>query len=180
MARKPTKVVLDLNALEKLTGASLKQYVDKHTKTVNKVLKEKPIKKNTAKYLSFKYAYERIDLAMSKKFYLEAAMIEESIISDRLQSFLAGKSVIKIKKNHYFSLGDLIKKSKGLLNDDLVTKLQKWKDDRNIVAHQIAKSDPGEPTISIKDYLIRAKETAEIGLLLCRSLTKSTKPANKR
>ena len=67
MARKPTKVVLDLNALEKLTGAFLKHYVDKHTKTVNKVLKEKLIKKNTAKYLSFKYAYEKIDLAISKK-----------------------------------------------------------------------------------------------------------------
>ena len=173
MARKLTKVVLDINTLEKLTGTSINQYVNKHTKMVNEFIKEKPIKKNTAKYLSFKYAYERIDLAISKKFYLEAAMIQESIISDRLQSFLSGKKVIKIKKDQYLSLGYLINKTKDILNDDLVLKLMKWKNDRNFIAHQIVKSDPGEPTIPIEEYLAKAKETAETGLLLCRSLTKS-------
>jgi len=173
MARKLTKVVLDINTLEKLTGTSINQYVNKHTKMVNEFIKEKPIKKNTVKYLSFKYAYERINLAISKKFYLEAAMIQESIISDRLQPFLSGKKVIKIKKDQYLSLGYLIKKTKDILNDNLVLKLMKWKNDRNFIAHQIVKLDPVEPTIPIEEYLAKAKETAETRLLLCRSLTKS-------
>jgi len=83
MARNLTKLVLDIGTLEKLSGTPLKQHIDEHTKLVNEVIKEKPITKNTAKYLFFKYSYERIDLAISKKFYLEVAMIEENIKSSK-------------------------------------------------------------------------------------------------
>lgn len=43
---------------------------------------------NGAKYLSYREAWARIKLARRQGFFLEAVTIEESIISDRLLSFL--------------------------------------------------------------------------------------------
>jgi len=41
---------------------------------------------NKNKYLSFKYAHDRLKTAIDNGYFLEAVMIEESIISDRLHS----------------------------------------------------------------------------------------------
>ena len=41
---------------------------------------------NTAKYLSYKYAFERMKTAVARGFHLEAVVIAESVISDRLHS----------------------------------------------------------------------------------------------
>ncbi len=43
---------------------------------------------NVAKYLSYREAWARIKLARRQGFFLEAVTIDESIISDRLLSFL--------------------------------------------------------------------------------------------
>lgn len=44
--------------------------------------------KNYTKYESHKYAFDQIDLAIEKGLFLEAITIEESILADRLISFL--------------------------------------------------------------------------------------------
>ena len=45
--------------------------------------------RNTAKYESYTEAWRRIKAAQEKEFFLEAIVIEESIISDRLVSYLS-------------------------------------------------------------------------------------------
>lgn len=45
------------------------------------------MKKNLQKYLSYKEAWTRINKAIKAKYFLEAIVIEESIMSDRLISF---------------------------------------------------------------------------------------------
>jgi len=45
-------------------------------------------RKNKRKYQSYRFAFERIDEAIAKEFFLEAIMIAESIISERLLSYL--------------------------------------------------------------------------------------------
>lgn len=46
------------------------------------------IKGNAAKFWSYREAWTRIKQAQEQGFYLEAVTIEESIISDRLMSYL--------------------------------------------------------------------------------------------
>ncbi len=48
--------------------------------------------KNTAKYLSYEEAWRRIDSAKAGGFFFEVVTICESIISDRLLSFVKGVS----------------------------------------------------------------------------------------
>jgi len=58
----------------------------------------KLVKGNVKKYQSYTYANSKIKLAIVKKFYIEAIAIEESIISDRLISFLTAVSPTKKRK----------------------------------------------------------------------------------
>lgn len=44
--------------------------------------------KNMTKYESYKFAFDRIEEALNENFPFEAIVLEESIITDRLQSFL--------------------------------------------------------------------------------------------
>jgi len=53
------------------------------------------IRGNVAKYLSYREAWSRIKTAQEHGFYLEAVTLEESIIADRLISYLVGVKAIK-------------------------------------------------------------------------------------
>jgi hypothetical protein len=143
--------------------------------------------KNLSKGDSFTYAYKRINHAIDQEFYLEAVTLCESIISDRLYSFIKYKKSIqnnnKILQNknsrHIKQLGSLkslIDNAKKLNSLEITTKdgidffdaLDQWRSVRNKCIHSVAKSEPGEPTISVEDFKKIAKSTALDGKYLAR------------
>ena len=57
------------------------------------------IQGNAAKYFSYREAWTRIIKSQEQGFYLEAVTIEESIITDRLISYLVGIQAIERSEN---------------------------------------------------------------------------------
>jgi hypothetical protein len=124
--------------------------------------------KNVTKYLSYKYAFERMKEAIEKEFFLEAIMLAESIIADRLLSYLQ-----ESRQETHLCL--LIQKWKQLDNQvewkeriNLIDDVENWRKHRNFCAHQVVKSLPGEPTTSLEDFRIIAENCALEGLILAR------------
>ena len=138
---------------------------------------------NHPKYESYKEAWERISAARQARFFLEAIAIEESIIADRLISYLsrpeANKQIAKDKKGQWPGLGQLITAldnefpEKLTVGDfkDIVQNLYDWKDDRNRAIHAFVKSDPGIPTVDIQKFLLMADKAAEQGATLARAIS---------
>lgn len=145
---------------------------------------------NTTKYESYVEAWRRIKAATEVGFYLEAIAIQESIIFDRLRSFVEHTSGIEIKDKTPFSV--LIAQLETVLNKDakkerrwnndkeLVERLRKWGDRRNRAVHRIVRSKPGTPTQPIDEFLTKAQETAEQGSVLAREVSDWFREQKKR
>jgi hypothetical protein len=58
------------------------------------IISQNSITGNVVKYLSYREAWTRIKQAQEQGFYLEAVTLEESIITDRLISYLVGVGAI--------------------------------------------------------------------------------------
>ena len=135
--------------------------------------------KNTPKYLSYTKAWERINAAIEAGFNLEAITIEESIISDRLLSYVLGvapNSKIKAKSG----LAELIvhwRKHAGATlikpdGTDLGKATDVWRNKRNTAVHGLVKSAPGgSPQIQPDDFFELARQTAEEGKALAQQYT---------
>jgi hypothetical protein len=133
--------------------------------------------KNTPKHLSYTKAWERINSALEASFHLEAITIEESIISDRLLSYVLG--VAPNSKVHTKSgLGELIsqwRKHAGaslMKSDgkDLGKAADAWRIKRNTAVHELVKSSPGTPTMQPNDFFELARQAAEEGKVLAREI----------
>ncbi|MEZ5436377.1 MAG: hypothetical protein R3E67_07680 [Pseudomonadales bacterium] len=134
--------------------------------------------KNTNKYLSYTAAWARIKQANEQGFHFEAVTICESIISDRLLSYLAGtKPGYKPKKKTSF--GKLIAEwgksdPAGLPAPDkdglsLPEAVDLWRGERNKVVHGLVKSEP-ESQRKMQDFLALAEKTAKEGASLARKV----------
>lgn len=132
---------------------------------------------NKSKYLSYKKAWEQISSALQQGFYLEAVTIEESIISDRLLSYILGvapKTKIGLKSG----LGELISHWRKLSGTSLIESngsdlgeiTNAWRDKRNIAVHGLVKSLPGASPTSPEDFLELARLAAEEGQALARKV----------
>lgn len=129
--------------------------------------------KNTPKGASFTYAFRRINESINAGYYLEAVTLAESIISDRLLSFVKvhKKSVnVKTPFHQLIQLGAKhnktpIKTKKGI---DLFVALDIWRDERNTCIHSASKSEPGSPTIDVDDFLNITEKCAKDGKVLAR------------
>jgi Arc/MetJ-type ribon-helix-helix transcriptional regulator len=145
----------------------------------------KEISGNANKYESYREAWSRIKQAQENQFFLEAITIQESIISDRLISFLASSNakniLTKDKRGRWPSFGNLIQrwasefpkgvpygKSPDQIN--LIAVVDQWRNNRNDAIHAIVKSEPGEPTQGIDLFLKTAKEVAERGERLAKEV----------
>ena len=138
---------------------------------------------NRSKYNSYKEAWERIAASRYAGFFLEAIAIEESIIADRLSSYLSRpynpNRISKNKKGWWPTLADLndaleIEFPSGLSIgdiDDVVSALKAWKNERNTAVHAIVKSDPGKPTIDVQEFRRLAEEAATQGARLARAIS---------
>ena len=133
--------------------------------------------KNAQKFLSYTKAWERINSAIEAGFHLEAITIEESIISDRLLSYVLG--VTPNSKIHKRSgLGELIshwRKHAGasLLNSDgsdLGKTTDEWRRKRNTAVHGLVKSSPGSPSMAPDDFFELARQAAQEGKNLAREI----------
>jgi uncharacterized short protein YbdD (DUF466 family) len=137
---------------------------------------------NVEKYLSYSEAWSRIDKAREQGFYLEAVTIEESIICDRLISYLVEVGAIDRKSDlhEYPSFYGLIQKwresTSGSVSQnnfsDLIGEVDDWRDQRNYLIHSMVKSHPGTPTDRIEDFLNEAQEAADKGKKLARAVDK--------
>jgi len=147
--------------------------------------KSRPIKRdwasgNEAKFLSYREAWARIRLATKMRFYLEAVTIEESIISDRMLSFLekscgvvlGGHSLNKTSKEWIkHSMNRVGAKSESAVEAEAIfTKLNSWRELRNKVVHGIVKSKVSSHEDHIDNFLDAAAVAAAEGEKIARSV----------
>jgi hypothetical protein len=136
---------------------------------------------NFEKQNSYKVAWERMDQAIDQGFFLEAVAIQESMIFDRLRSFLVFYEqaeidnrvpLKKIVRRWQDALNRMVKDDRAFSFDgNLVLNTIAWVDDRNAVIHTIVRSQPGQPTREIVDFLVHAEETARAGKIIARSIS---------
>ena len=111
--------------------------------------------------------------AVARGFHLEAVVIAESVISDRLHS-ATGTGEDRVKKNGdvmFVPLADLIDRARRRgLEPGTVEDLHIWRKARNRVAHAVARSRPGEPTMAVDDFRALAKQTALEGIELANRI----------
>lgn len=135
--------------------------------------------KNMSKWRSYQLAYKHIGEAIGQGFYIEALALEESIISDRLDSAVKGKgletsgkpillgTLVKLVRKHpgeFQGLHDHLAK-KGLTFDDV----DAWREERNKFIHNIAHGLPQQKTpVTAEEYTARGTAAAERGLKLAR------------
>jgi hypothetical protein len=133
---------------------------------------------NRAKYLSYAEAWRRIKEAMDGGFYFEVVTLCESILSDRLLSYVQGvhpSSKITVKT----PFAKLIKEWRALAarklpqhgERDLGAAVDDWRIERNTVVHGLTKSAPGAPTAAVLPFLQRAEQTAKDGVSLARAVS---------
>lgn len=122
---------------------------------------------DSVKHMSYRYAFARMKESLARSFYLECVMIAESIISDRLLSATSSTEVKRVNQPRFVSLATLIGRAKGAgVPAELVARIDSWRACRNEVAHAVARSEPGRPTMPVKEFLALAKRTASEGVIL--------------
>ena len=131
--------------------------------------------KNEAKYLSYKAAWERIKSANEAGYYLESVALCESIMSDRLISYITGVSGKSLSLTTPFAT--IIKEWKKYSDPfswgaykDLPDAVDAWRKKRNDVVHGFVKSNPGTPTERVESVLDGAKDAAVEGCSLARAV----------
>ena len=125
---------------------------------------------------TFKRVLGRYKDAMDKAFYLEAITLMESLISDRLESYMSRN----IADNDY-SFSTLERLIRGLRRIETtsmpVDSIEAWKQQRNILLHEMAKIEEGNYEPFDVKYK-RAKQCAEDGLELFRVIDKICRKSN--
>jgi hypothetical protein len=134
--------------------------------------------KNAPKYQSYREAWRRIDSAMAGGFFFEAVTICESIISDRLLSFVRGVTQANdIGTNTNFSrLISLWRENVKIQSqesslDGLIDKVDCWRKERNKMVHGFVKSLPGTATMPVDEFLADARKAADEGIKLARAVS---------
>jgi hypothetical protein len=134
--------------------------------------------KNAPKYQSYKEAWRRIDSAMAGGFFFEVVTICESIISDRLLSFVRGVTQANdIGTNTNFS--QLIRlwrenvqiQSPESSLEELIDRVDRWRKERNKMVHGFVKSLPGTATMPVNQFLADAQKAADEGMKLARMVS---------
>jgi hypothetical protein len=114
---------------------------------------------NTKKFLSYREAWARIRLSIDTGFFFEAVTLEESVISDRLISFLRDCGETFPKKNYSFSeLIKLWRKYEPSPIDfrnvnDLQQAVDRWRERRNDVVHGIVKERHSRLSLTIRSRI---------------------------
>lgn len=137
---------------------------------------------NTEKHSSYTAAWSRMSAAIEHEFFLEAVAIQESMMFDRIRSFL--EYVVQDEVKDETPFGRVVRRWEAELNadskrqpsrwesdGDLPKRVLDWIDARNVVVHKMVRSRPGTPTMPIDQFLVLAKSAAEGGSILCREVS---------
>lgn len=132
---------------------------------------------NPAKGMSYAEAWRRIKAAREGGHHFEAVTICESILSDRLLSYVAGvKPATKLHTHSPFS--KLIAEWRALAGQQLVDgaadlgkEVDAWRVARNVIVHGLVKAAPGAATEPVDSFLERAAEAAREGERLARKVS---------
>jgi hypothetical protein len=142
------------------------------------------------KYYSYREAWARIKMAQSNGFYFEAVTLEESIISDRLISYLVNIGAIKraptIEKYPHF--GELIRvwtiHTAAPIAEGAYSHLQAavddWRIRRNKVVHGMVKSHPDSEPDDVESFLEEARRAAQEGERIASAVCEWHKKTKKR
>lgn len=140
-------------------------------------MSQKSTKGNHAKYLSYKLAHGRMKGAVEAGFPLEAVAIAESLITDRLLSFINFHGADFDPERS--TLGGVAQKAAKICRETtkdpqgeaLASKAEIWAKDRNSVLHAIAKSGQGVgPKIAAYEFVEHAHAVAVRGLELVKDV----------
>lgn len=116
-------------------------------------------------------AQRALKVALQNHGWLEAIAIEESIISDKIESYIA----------RYFDIHKLctlegnikhLKKYPVMTRElqELTRLLEAWKDERNYALHQLVKVEAGD-NLSWEDRMARVESAAKDGFVLVGKVT---------
>ena len=145
-----------------------------------------------AKYLSYREAWARIKMASKQGYFLEAVTIEESIVSDRLLSYLEKTCELTLTSRTRGILQQVMdmwlkqaKERSELVEQaqeacDLHARLNAWRDHRNLVVHGMVKSVAIKGDDHIDNFLVGAAAAAKEGQEVARALSKWVDDAKKR
>jgi hypothetical protein len=128
------------------------------------------------RYELYKAAFEWIAKSISKGFYLEAISLEESLITDRLESYLTWLTKTDFG---FMTLGKLQKEidkheTDATLRQLVLDDLDQWRKARNKAAHEMVKIEDGKQ-ISWNDRMKVNQAVAEVGLNLVRKIDRQTR-----
>lgn len=128
------------------------------------------------RYELYKSSFEWISKSISEGFYLEAISLEESLITDRLESYLTWRTNTDFS---FMTLGKLQRAVEKHETDDalrllVLDDLDQWREARNKAAHEMVKIEDGKQ-ISWNDRMKINKTVAEVGLELIRKIDRQTR-----
>jgi len=133
---------------------------------------------NRPKFLSYREAWRRINAAQVGEFYFEVVTLCESIIADRVLSYVRGVdggSEANVLTPFSKLIGGWRVLVKGTPSDvttlDLIARVDRWRKNRNEVLHSLSKSMPGVATQDVDDFIQIAKEAAQEGAELARAVS---------
>ena len=135
---------------------------------------------NTIKQDRYREAYSRIDSAISSGFSFEAIAIVESILSDRICSFLRSIDKNKHKDLYQETFFQLIKLWRDAVCPssiwdecpELIRRVDSWRKKRNKYIHGLVKFPRGKPQVeSTETFLEDAKKAAIDGKQLSREVS---------
>lgn len=145
--------------------------------------------RNANKYFSYREAWVRIKKARGSGFYLEAVTLEESIIADRLVSFLVCVGEIPPdSRAEKCSFGQLIQLWMRRVPQpipipyfpDLRFAVDEWRKHRNQVVHGLVKSMPGGQHNDVLDFLKAAEFAAFQGETLAHAVSEWVRKAKRQ
>ena len=124
--------------------------------------------KGHERYCTYKCLLDQCALAKDKGFYLEAITLLESIIADRLESYLVRTTA---NTNYTFKpLGYLIKGLKDINDAQMpIADRETWKSARNQYLHEMAKIEDGQ-YVDFSTKYNAALQCVEDGELLFRRI----------
>jgi len=147
---------------------------------------------NSAKYLSYREAWARISMASKRGYFLEAVTIEESIISDRLLSYLEKTCGLALGDEKWISLSRVIGTWRREATSRCETgeqaqhvgqlhgRLNAWREQRNRVVHGMVKSTASKGEDHIESFLAGAADAAREGQDIARAISKWVLETRKR
>jgi hypothetical protein len=128
-------------------------------------------KGNVGKHTNYTWAIEQMAKAREQGFFLETIAIAESILSDRIWSYVQATTGGPLDA-HKVTLGSIINYGKAFekASPELHKEVGAWAKTRNQLMHGIVKSPAGTPPMPLAEFQALAQKAAEEALPLVRAV----------